>query len=86
MTTSKMNALTEEYLQDMERRLQAATPGPWTSFVEARDHTSGSSFIRTSASDIELTGATAADQDFIAHARQDLEMLLDEIRRLRKKV
>ncbi|MBK9029887.1 MAG: NAD-dependent epimerase/dehydratase family protein [Myxococcales bacterium] len=33
--------------------------------------------------DIELTGATVADQDFIAHARQDLPRLLAEVRRLR---
>jgi hypothetical protein len=63
--------------------LRAAAPGPWKSFVEGRDHTSGSSFIATPGSDIELTGATAADQDFIAHARQDVPRLLDEIRRLR---
>jgi len=34
--------------------------------------------------DIELTGATAADQDFIAHARQDVPRLLAEIERLRR--
>lgn len=83
MTTTKMNALTEEYLLDIENRLKASTPGPWTSVVEGRDQTSGSSFIRTSGSDIELSGATVADQDFIAHARQDLESLLVEIRRHR---
>ena len=33
--------------------------------------------------DIELSGATKADQDFIAHARQDVPRLLDEIERLR---
>jgi hypothetical protein len=36
--------------------------------VEGRDHTSGSSFIRTAEKDLELTGATTFDQDFIAHA------------------
>lgn len=83
MTTTKMNPVTEEHLVNIENRLKAATPGPWTSFVEGRDHTSGSSFIRTSGSDIELSGATVADQDFIAHARQDLENLMAEIRRHR---
>jgi hypothetical protein len=83
MTTTKTNPVTEEYLVNIENRLKAATPGPWTSFVESRDHTSGSSFIHTSGIDIELSGATVADQDFIAHARQDLENLLAEIRRHR---
>lgn len=33
--------------------------------------------------DIELTGATAADQDFIAEARQDIVALVAEVRALR---
>jgi hypothetical protein len=32
---------------------------------------------------IELCGATTADQDFIAHARQDILRLLAEIGRLK---
>jgi hypothetical protein len=49
-----------------------------------RDHTSGSSLIRTAGNDIELSGASVADQDFIAHARQDVVRLITEIRRLRR--
>lgn len=72
----------------ISRRCDEASPGPWKSFVEGRDHTSGSSFIMTGCgknrgNDIELSGATAADQDFIAQARQDIPRLLDEIARLR---
>lgn len=56
--------------------------------IEGRDHASGSSFIMTGppgarGEDIELSGATADDQDFIAHARQDVPRLLEEIRRMR---
>ncbi|ETX01061.1 MAG: hypothetical protein ETSY1_08845 [Candidatus Entotheonella factor] len=40
----------------------------------------------TSEEDIELTGATEADQDFIAHARQDVPHLLEEIWRLRERI
>ena len=83
MDTATFDALTNAELDQIEARLRAAAPGPWKSFVEGRDHTSGSSFIATPGSDIELTGATAADQDFIAHARQDVPRLLYEIRRLR---
>ena len=83
--------LSQPELQEIRRRCEAATPGPWRSFVEGRDHTSGSSFImtgigRTRGDDIELHGATPADQDFIAHARQDIPRLLDEIARLRSLV
>ena len=74
----------EAYLSEVERRSNAATPGPWISFVEGRNNVSGSSFIRTASEDIELSGATNADQDFIAHARQDVTLLLAEVRRLRR--
>lgn len=77
-----MPALTHEYLQELKQLLADATPGPWTSFVEGRDHESGSSFIRTGGDDIELSGASAADQDFIARARQDVALLIAEIERL----
>lgn len=71
-----------EWLRAIEERASSATPGPWISFVEGRDFVSGSSFIRTAGNDIELSGATTADQDFIAHARQDILLLVQEIKRL----
>jgi hypothetical protein len=70
----------------MRERCAAATPGPWKSYIEGRDHTSGSSFIMTSGADLELTGATDTDYDFIAHARQDLPRLLEEVQRLRQRI
>ena len=73
-----------DYLDAIRARLNATTAGPWKSFVEGRGHTSGSNFIRTAGDDIELSGATVADQDFIASARQDIEILLNEIERLQK--
>jgi len=85
MSTSMFDGLTDAELDLIEARIGEATSGPWASFVEGRDHTSGSSFIRTPVSDIELSGATAADQDFIAHARDDLPRLLREVRLLRRR-
>lgn len=80
--------LTETRLLEIENRLLHTSPGPWRSFVEGRDHASGSSFIMTGVDvargpDIELSGATVGDQDFIASARQDIPNLIMEIRRLR---
>ena len=80
--------MTESELREMETRCNRATKGPWESFVEGRDHFSGSNFIRTgglddTSPDIELSGASVEDQDFIAHARQDVPALLAEVRRLR---
>jgi len=78
-----MAEISREDLEAMRARCEAATGGPWQSFVEGRDHTSGSSFIRTAGEDLELSGATIMDQDFIAHARQDIPRLVEEVMRLR---
>ena len=83
-------ALSDIELERIRERCEAASPGPWKSFIEGRDHTSGSNFIMTGegatrGNDIELDGATAADQDFIASAREDIPRLLAEIARLKRK-
>jgi hypothetical protein len=75
--------LTEEDLVEIRRRLEAATPGPWKAYLEGRDHTSGDSFIKTPRNDIYLDGGSLADLDFIAHARQDIPRLLDELQVLK---
>lgn len=77
--------LSVDYLLNVARRCAAATLGPWVSYVEGREHTSGSNFIMLGdSSNLELLGATIVDQDFIAHARQDIPILLNEINKLRK--
>jgi hypothetical protein len=80
--------VTDKEIREIEVRCEAATSAPWQSFIEGRDHLAGSDFIRTgglddACPDIELIGATHADQDFIAHARQDIPALIAEVRRLR---
>ena len=52
--------------------------------IEGRDHESGSHFIRTAGEDIELIGASVADQDFIASARQDVVRLVRAVRMLKR--
>ncbi len=82
---SGTEAMDPAELEMIMNRCAQATPGPWKSFIEGRDHTSGSSFIRTGGEDFELSGGgTTADQDFIAHARQDIPRLLAEIERLKR--
>lgn len=95
MTTDDGGGLTDGELDAMQARVEAASPGPWTSYVEGRDHHAGDSVIRVSESDDEddlyvlradengLRPASAAHQDFIAHARQDVPRLISEVRRLR---
>ena len=87
--TKNENGLSNPELLEIRRRCESATAGPWKSFVEGRDHTSGSSFIRTGSGenrgkDMELSGASIADQDFIAQAREDIPRLLEEIARLKR--
>ncbi len=81
----------------IKNRLYLATGGNWFAIIEGRDQMGGSSFIMTNVEnmddarspnrgeDIYLTGATNDDMDFIAHARQDIPMLLAEIERLKKR-
>lgn len=80
--------MTEEELNRIEERVNKAQKGLWKSYIEGRDHTSGSSFIMTGVgaergNDIELFGATESDYDFIANAKQDIPNLIAEIRRLK---
>ena len=82
-------------LDELERLERAATPAPWTSWVEGRDHWSGENFIggptrsdpdiyvRIRVEDGGWHPASVADQDFIAAARNALPRLIDEVRRSR---
>jgi len=89
--------MTDNEIKEIENRCKLTTPGPWKSLIERRVIENGDSFIITGISDDEdiwcdkrggdiyLTGATTADQDFIAHARQDIPKLIAEIIRLKSK-
>jgi hypothetical protein len=79
----------KEELDQIELRCRLASTGPWTSIIEGRDQVAGDSCIITGpenarGEDFYLTGATVADMDFIANARQDIPRLLSEIKRLRE--
>jgi hypothetical protein len=90
--------MTKDELEAIKARYEATSVAPWVSFIEGRDCESGSSFIMTGipkgehiwgvnrGEDLEIIGATNADLDFIAHARQDIPMLLEEIERLNLKL
>ena len=75
-------------LDKIEHRANHATPGPWLSYIEGRDHEGGSNFIMTGVDesrgdDIEISGSSVEDQDFVAEARQCIPCLISEIRRLK---
>ena len=80
--------MTEEEIFEIEDRWSRTQSGPWKAYIENRDHESGNSFIMTGddsnrGEDIEMLGATVADFDFIASAKQDIPALIAEIRELR---
>jgi hypothetical protein len=81
--------LTDEDLEEIQKRCEAATIPPWIASVEGRDHPLGGDTVilrgpKREGADLYLVGGTIADYDFVAHARQDIPLLLDEIERLRK--
>ena len=74
-------------LEEIKERYRSATPGPWISMLEDRDHTCGEDFImrvpkNAREEDLYLNGTTRADQEFIAHARSDIPQLVIEIERV----
>jgi hypothetical protein len=93
--TDEVHLVTDAELDQIEQRCAAASKPPWQSFIEGRDHWGGDNFIRVGGLDDSepdmyvsrhagtLVPASDADLDFIAHARQDLPLLLAEVRRLR---
>ncbi|MYS16596.1 hypothetical protein [Streptomyces sp. SID4982] len=78
---------TDQQLDEIEDRTNAATPGPWEFVTD--DH--GSHGIETSIWSEgthryvaeTVTGMSPADGGFTAHAREDVRTLLAEVRRLR---
>ena len=90
--------MTESELNEIEKRLNNTSKGPWKSMIEGRDHSSGDDFIMTGITegeniwsenrrtDIYLTGATKSDQDFIANAKQDIPRLLEYIKTLKSRL
>ncbi|MFB3387198.1 hypothetical protein [Flavobacterium sp. LAR06] len=76
-------------LENIIKICNKATRPPWNSFIEERDHESGSNFIMTGDEndrdyDIEFFNIRKDDQDFIAMSRNVVPQLVSEIIRLQK--
>ena len=87
--------VTEDELNHLRMLATAASPAPWRSMVEGRDHSSGDSFNMIGREDdrdedlylVRHSGrANAADQDFIAAARNYIDPLPDEVKHLRSEL
>ena len=95
-------SISAEELAEIESRSHAASKGPWTSFINRRDYWGGPDFIRVGTEEDDLPdmyisrdspqpggpaeGASVADHDFIAHSREDVPRLIEEVRRLQRLV
>lgn len=71
-------------IEEIKKRISKIRSKPWKSYIEGRDHQSGSNFIMVGEGDdreedIYINGITEAEQDFIANARQDIQYLLKEL-------
>jgi hypothetical protein len=84
---SQPEPLTEQQLNDIEARINAATPGPWMRKTELASHIvyvdNAAPNDGTSSPLWNAEWATEADGEFTAHARTDVPALLAEVRRLR---
>jgi len=93
MKAQTPDELSETELDRIERRIDAAAPGPWISRIMGRDAYTESNCIEFGACNelgsfvsVELVGGSVADQDFIASARQDVPRLLLEVRTMRARL
>jgi hypothetical protein len=93
MSMHELDALSEEELERMERRVAAATVGPWLADSDEPEPAANISVIELGSCNelgtfksIELVGASPADHDFIVNARQDIPRLLQEVRQLRARL
>lgn len=79
--------LTDEQLTQIEARAQAATPGPWQKHEEYGRYFYANltgEYLRGVGDFMFGAGAQAeADEEFVRHARTDVDVLLAEVHRLR---
>lgn len=76
-------------IEEIKNRISKVRPKSWKSYIEGRDHESGSNFIMVGSGkdrgeDIYIHGVTDDEQDFIAHAPEDMKYLIEELEKLRK--
>ena len=87
--------MTDKRLHEIGDRLEVVEPGPWLARSDGRGNCvgivapgDGNRFIdnRFIVSDDRVDGIPPNEATFIAHAREDIRDLLDEVWRLRRKL
>ena len=72
-----MSKLSEKEIEAIRKRAEMATEGPWQKDGAIDIHS-------PNGTEVAAAWGGYADQEFIAHAREDIPKLLAEIERLRK--
>ena len=87
--------MTEAQLEEIRVRCDAATPGPWRFVIHCENYGQGygaTTFFVQQGDELLKIGMAEGSQDalkmrndtqFIAHAREDISLLLYEIERLK---
>jgi len=78
-----MTILSDDELNHIQARADAATPGPWDARFDGERQGIFVAQKSVALFDIGHLRPSAPDSDFIAHAREDVPRLLAEVRRLR---
>jgi hypothetical protein len=95
----RLNKLTNEQLREMEERCKKATPGGWKIFKDEHETRIGTNWIHgqlKSYAPVVTTTVSVkrgtcvyikdADAEFIAHAREDMPILIAEVIALRNEL
>ncbi len=93
MNIQDWDGLSEEELERIDALSDAASAGPWVSYVAGRNEDTDVTCIELGCCNelgtmhcLEVHGGSVADQDFIASARQALPRLVCEVRALRARL
>lgn len=76
----------QDELAAIRERCEAATPGPFDTYVHGDNAGYTVAKFGDNGQDVFWTFVKREDAEFVAHAREDVPALLDEIDRLRAEV
>ena len=88
--SKQLNGMSQEYLNAIKERVAKATTGPWDINRNSDDDVFVTDiwFDGEDGGHVEIHGDTVASSiynaEFIAHAREDVPMLIEEIEKLRE--
>lgn len=93
MNSNEGTKMDEKRIAEIKARAEAATPAPWKMvpraalpFLPTRDHVADVDGHEVQPARDGILGDQTADADFIAHAREDVPFLLEQLERAQRDV